>query len=172
MLRRRHWKIKARPRLLPGWSHAKLGRSVGKGSRPARRRASSPNHHRDRNHDNNPPDGSNWELLCLYCHDNEHQRQSEPTRGGSSPSVSGCVSTYAPFADLKERIAKKQPPKVKQTLAPELWRSGPVQATPSRPVADRPGSAVNAYRPQPEVAKRAAKRTVNGAIDPMLRVVP
>ena len=32
-------------------------------------------HHRDHNHDNNPADGSNWELLCLYCHDNEHQRQ-------------------------------------------------------------------------------------------------
>ena len=30
-------------------------------------------HHKDHNHDNNPPDGSNWELLCLYCHDNEHQ---------------------------------------------------------------------------------------------------
>jgi hypothetical protein len=29
-------------------------------------------HHRDHNHDNNPSDGSNWELLCLYCHDNEH----------------------------------------------------------------------------------------------------
>jgi len=29
-------------------------------------------HHRDHNHDNNPPDGSNWELLCLYCHDAEH----------------------------------------------------------------------------------------------------
>ncbi|MFQ5937696.1 MAG: YajD family HNH nuclease, partial [Acidiferrobacterales bacterium] len=26
-------------------------------------------HHRDHNHENNPPDGSNWELLCLYCHD-------------------------------------------------------------------------------------------------------
>src|SRR5208283_5801384 len=25
-------------------------------------------HHRDHIHDNNPPDGSNWELLCLYCH--------------------------------------------------------------------------------------------------------
>ena len=25
-------------------------------------------HHRDHNHDNNPQDGSNWELLCLYCH--------------------------------------------------------------------------------------------------------
>jgi hypothetical protein len=68
-------------------------------------------HHRDHNHDNNPPDGSNWELLCLYCHDNEHQRQLEATRGGSSPTVSGRVSTYAPFADLKERLTKKQPPK-------------------------------------------------------------
>ena len=34
-------------------------------------------HHRDHNHDNNPPDGSNWELLCVYCHDNEHQRLLE-----------------------------------------------------------------------------------------------
>ncbi len=31
-------------------------------------------HHKDHNHDNNPPDGSNWELLCLYCHDNEHEK--------------------------------------------------------------------------------------------------
>jgi hypothetical protein len=41
-------------------------------------------HHRDHNHDNNPPDGSNWELLCLYCHDNEHQRQLEAAGGGSA----------------------------------------------------------------------------------------
>ncbi|HLB15127.1 MAG TPA: YajD family HNH nuclease [Burkholderiales bacterium] len=68
-------------------------------------------HHRDHNHDNNPPDGSNWELLCLYCHDNEHQRQLEATGSGSSPSIGGRVSTYAPFADLKELLAKKQPPK-------------------------------------------------------------
>ena len=31
-------------------------------------------HHKDHDHHNNPPDGSNWELLCLYCHDNEHER--------------------------------------------------------------------------------------------------
>ncbi|MDO8597766.1 MAG: YajD family HNH nuclease, partial [Sulfuricaulis sp.] len=31
-------------------------------------------HHKDHNHDNNPPDGSNWELLCVYCHENEHSR--------------------------------------------------------------------------------------------------
>jgi hypothetical protein len=67
-------------------------------------------HHRDHNHDNNPPDGSNWELLCLYCHDNEHQRQLEMTGGGSGASARDRVSTYAPFADLKERLAKKQPP--------------------------------------------------------------
>ena len=29
-------------------------------------------HHKDHNHENNPPDGSNWELLCIYCHDDAH----------------------------------------------------------------------------------------------------
>ena len=31
-------------------------------------------HHRDGNHQNNPADGSNWENLCVYCHDDEHSR--------------------------------------------------------------------------------------------------
>jgi len=31
-------------------------------------------HHRDGNPNNNPPDGSNWENLCVYCHDDEHSR--------------------------------------------------------------------------------------------------
>lgn len=31
-------------------------------------------HHKDGNHHNNPPDGSNWENLCIYCHDDEHSR--------------------------------------------------------------------------------------------------
>jgi len=66
-------------------------------------------HHRDHNHDNNPPDGSNWELLCLYCHDNEHQRHLEAAGGGNSPSVGARASTYTPFASLKELLAKKQP---------------------------------------------------------------
>lgn len=29
-------------------------------------------HHKDGNHLNNPSDGSNWENLCVYCHDDEH----------------------------------------------------------------------------------------------------
>ncbi len=65
-------------------------------------------HHRDHNHDNNPPDGSNWELLCLYCHDNEHQRQLEAAGGTGGPSADSRVSTHNPFADLKERLARKQ----------------------------------------------------------------
>lgn len=65
-------------------------------------------HHRDHNHANNPPDGSNWELLCLYCHDNEHQRQLEP--GGSAGNASGPASpaTHNPFADLKALLDRKK----------------------------------------------------------------
>ena len=31
-------------------------------------------HHRDGNHDHNPSDGSNWENLCVDCHEDEHSR--------------------------------------------------------------------------------------------------
>ncbi len=31
-------------------------------------------HHKDGNHHNNPSDGSNWENLCVYCHEDEHSR--------------------------------------------------------------------------------------------------
>ena len=31
-------------------------------------------HHKDGNSRNNPPDGSNWENLCVYCHEDEHSR--------------------------------------------------------------------------------------------------
>jgi 5-methylcytosine-specific restriction endonuclease McrA len=31
-------------------------------------------HHKDGNPKNNPSDGSNWENLCIYCHEDEHSR--------------------------------------------------------------------------------------------------
>lgn len=31
-------------------------------------------HHKDGNRNNNPSDGSNWENLCVYCHEDEHGR--------------------------------------------------------------------------------------------------
>jgi 5-methylcytosine-specific restriction endonuclease McrA len=67
-------------------------------------------HHRDHNHDNNPPDGSNWELLCLYCHDNEHSRYIEEAEYGS-PSGNKSEdsgSTHRPFADLAEMLKRQQ----------------------------------------------------------------
>ncbi len=66
-------------------------------------------HHRDHNHDNNPSDGSNWELLCLYCHDNEHQRHLEAATGRSMETPQGSVATHSPFADLKARLQSKTP---------------------------------------------------------------
>ena len=67
-------------------------------------------HHRDHNHDNNPPDGSNWELLCLYCHDNEHQRQLEAQQGTGSAVQrdKGKSATFNPFADLKSMLDDEQ----------------------------------------------------------------
>lgn len=65
-------------------------------------------HHKDHNHDNNPADGSNWELLCLYCHDNEHQRQLEAQRALQGSRHEGDAhATYNPFADLKTRLSGK-----------------------------------------------------------------
>lgn len=68
-------------------------------------------HHRDHNHDNNPTDGSNWELLCLYCHDNEHQRQLEAHQGHMSNSTGKSKTssaTFNPFADLKNLLDTKK----------------------------------------------------------------
>ncbi len=62
-------------------------------------------HHKDHNHDNNPPDGSNWELLCIYCHENEHARgqvadvyTTEP--GDEHPDNSFRHNPFEGLADL------------------------------------------------------------------------
>ena len=57
-------------------------------------------HHRDHNHDNNPEDGSNWELLCIYCHDNEHSRYTEADTGNTSTGTEQSAATHNPFAGL------------------------------------------------------------------------
>lgn len=62
-------------------------------------------HHRDHNHDNNPADGSNWELLCVYCHDNEHARLVDGTSAADTPAEKSSA-THQPFADLRSRLKK------------------------------------------------------------------
>jgi 5-methylcytosine-specific restriction endonuclease McrA len=68
-------------------------------------------HHRDHNHLNNPPDGSNWELLCLYCHDHEHEKSllggfyegRTATRDAAGPGLAD------PFAKL-DTLLQSEPP--------------------------------------------------------------
>jgi hypothetical protein len=67
-------------------------------------------HHRDHNHDNNPPDGSNWELLCLYCHDNEHARYLDSAGAFKAKKNmrNKLFSGYKPFADLGNLLKDKK----------------------------------------------------------------
>lgn len=75
-------------------------------------------HHRDHDHDNNPEDGSNWELLCVYCHDNEHRRLLDGEYGdlgggeagtGAGPGAS-AGATQRPFAGLADLLRKGNDP--------------------------------------------------------------
>ena len=61
-------------------------------------------HHIDHNHDNNAPDGSNWELLCMYCHDQEHSKYVNFSEYGGGSGSAITAATYNPFADLKEKM--------------------------------------------------------------------
>jgi hypothetical protein len=66
-------------------------------------------HHKDHNHDNNPPDGSNWENLCVYCHENEHRRYLDYLEGGGAEvgDEKKDELTHSPFADLKKIMDEK-----------------------------------------------------------------
>jgi len=81
-------------------------------------------HHKDGNHHNNPPDGSNWENLCVYCHEDEHSREilaeylagrpagagpsdasgEQENNAGPSPSASGGFHT---LREALEKALKK-----------------------------------------------------------------
>jgi hypothetical protein len=66
-------------------------------------------HHKDHNHDNNPADGSNWENLCLYCHDNEHQKHVDQVRGYTGlDTASAKPTTFNPFEGLAEMLEKNK----------------------------------------------------------------
>lgn len=60
-------------------------------------------HHKDHNHHNNPPDGSNWELLCLYCHDHEHEKTllGGHYEGARAKKETLAPSIFSQFAKLE-----------------------------------------------------------------------
>lgn len=67
-------------------------------------------HHKDHDHDNNPPDGSNWELLCVYCHDDEHQDAAErdtPSRISREIHTESSLG-HNPFAGLSDLVIEDE----------------------------------------------------------------
>ncbi|MFO7986244.1 MAG: YajD family HNH nuclease [Desulfatiglandaceae bacterium] len=60
-------------------------------------------HHKDHDHTHNPPDGSNWENLCIYCHENEHRRHLDhlEAKGMEVGGDQDSGFTHNPFAKLK-----------------------------------------------------------------------
>jgi len=67
-------------------------------------------HHKDHNHDNNPPDGRNWELLCIYCHDNEHARSAvgEALSALRPEEAQRTEASHTPFAGLSGLLKDKK----------------------------------------------------------------
>lgn len=65
-------------------------------------------HHINHDHDYNPSDGSNWELLCIYCHDEEHSKFEDFVRYGGSSERKREAATFSPFAGLKDALNKKE----------------------------------------------------------------
>ena len=62
-------------------------------------------HHKDHDHNNNPPDGSNWENLCIYCHENEHRRYLDYLEGsGAEDTGDKEPLTQNPFAALQTML--------------------------------------------------------------------
>ena len=64
-------------------------------------------HHKDGDHHHNPPDGSNWELLCIYCHENEHARVEDAKAGGGGKESGKPPATHKPLAGLGDLLKKK-----------------------------------------------------------------
>jgi hypothetical protein len=85
-------------------------------------------HHKDHNHDNNPSDGSNWELLCVYCHDNEHSRELEAAAGAGSIVRDDCRRN----ASALRRSRRSSRASVDRTMADRPGEDAARSATRSR----------------------------------------
>lgn len=82
-------------------------------------------HHKDHNHTNNPNDGSNWELLCLYCHDDEHGEYT--TKVGYSIDSSANANPeqplgFRPFEGLEGLLKPKSAEADSEQHGPEQGR--------------------------------------------------
>jgi hypothetical protein len=65
-------------------------------------------HHKNGNHNDNPPDGSNWELLCTYCHEHEHSKLKDMAVRGDSGDGHSAAASFNPFAELKAMMESRK----------------------------------------------------------------
>ena len=65
-------------------------------------------HHKDGDHDHNPADGSNWELLCIYCHENEHARVTDAKPGGGAKQPPTATATHKPLEGLADLVKNRK----------------------------------------------------------------
>ncbi|MBL7077077.1 MAG: HNH nuclease family protein [Kiritimatiellae bacterium] len=64
-------------------------------------------HHKDHDYHNNPNDGSNWMLLCLYCHDHEHESHASDARSSKPVTFGEAAPPVAnPFDNLDQLLKK------------------------------------------------------------------
>ncbi len=68
-------------------------------------------HHKDGDHFNNPRDGSNWELLCVACHENEHGtlEQRRDYEGTEAHRGTESALGFEAFGGLKDLLKDKEP---------------------------------------------------------------
>jgi len=91
-------------KLLP-WICARCAREF-----PASRLKELTVHHKDGDHHHNPRDGSNWELLCIYCHENEHARVEDSRLGDAATGKKAPEpATHKPFGKLAALVKPKKP---------------------------------------------------------------
>jgi hypothetical protein len=67
-------------------------------------------HHKNHDHNHNPPDGSNWELLCLYCHDHEHEKHKMKGYGNFPSHDPNLPPIANPFDSLDSLLPPKNDP--------------------------------------------------------------
>jgi len=73
-------------------------------------------HHKDGNHHNNPPDGSNWENLCAYCHEDVHSREVLADQLGDNVSGRDVSLVYGGFSPAETESTGLLAQKLKQAL--------------------------------------------------------
>jgi 5-methylcytosine-specific restriction endonuclease McrA len=81
-------------------------------------------HHKDGNHNNNPLDGSNWENLCVYCHEDVHSRG---ILGDYLEGESGGAKSSLIYTDVGEKETSSSGPgslgeKLKKAMEKKLNR--------------------------------------------------